>query len=489
MSLRRRCATLLLPLSLSLSLSLSLFAGASVRADPRYTIDFLPAGFASSAIDDADQILGRACRLGTCADVRLGLVPAVPEPAGPALPCAGLGLLAWRARRRRMPPLARSRTTLSLAIRSGATRSGVTPSGVSRSFMTRALGVALALAAPAVLAEPLYSATFLPLSFTAYSIGSDGSVVGGGTNADGQSRAFVWRDGTTTFLPTLGGPSAYATGTAGGAVIGASLSGDFTRGFIYRDGGIQSIGTLYGGDSIAYGINASGQVVGDSTDTSGNNRAFLYSGGTLTDIGTLGGADAGARGINSAGMIVGGSQPGAAFPDDGAHAFLYRDGAMHDLGTLGGGSSWAYAVNDAGQVVGNSLVAGNAAWHPFLYSDGKMTDLGSFGGVYSEAHAINAAGVVVGYSSFAEFGLSHAFVYADAGLTDLNSVTDGLGIFVLTDAVGINDAGQIVANGCTTFGGCGPVVLTPLPEPAAALLLLAGIPVLAWRRQRLRRQN
>lgn len=404
-------------------------------------------------INNAGQILGRACRLGTCADVRLDLVPAVPEPGAWALLCGGLAVLARGARRRR-----------------------------ARSAL--ALGVSVALAAPAVLADPLYSATFLPANFTAYGIGADGSVVGSGTNADFLGRAFVWKDGATTFLPTLGGPSAYATAINGATVIGASMSGDVTRGFVYRGGDdIRSVGTLYGGDSIAYGINAAGQVVGESTDASGNSRAFLYSGGMLTDLGTLGGTDARARGINDAGMVVGGSQPGPGFPNDGAHAFLYRDGAMQDLGTLGGGFSWAEAINDAGQVAGYSLVAGDNAWHPFLYSGGAMHDLGSFGGLYSEARAINAAGVVVGYSSFADFGFSHAFMYADGALVDLNTITDGLGIQVLTDAVGINDAGQIVANSCNDFGYCAPVLLTPMPEPSTALLLLAGIPVLLWRRK------
>jgi len=334
-------------------------------------------------------------------------------------------------------------------------------------------------------AVPLYSATFLPADFTAYGIGNDGSVVGSGITADFEGRAFVWKDGTTTFLPTLGGPSAYATATAGGAVVGASVSGDFTRAFIYRDGHIQPIGTPYGGDSVAYGINASGQVVGAATDAAGNSRAFLYSGGVLTDLGTLGGTTAQANGINDAGLIVGGSQPGPAFPNDGAHAFQYRDGTMQDLGTLGGGFSWAEAINDAGQVAGYSLIAGDAAWHPFLYSDGVMHDLGSFGGDYGEAHAINAAGVVVGYSSFVDDGFSHAFEYADGNLVDLNDVTGGLGIQVLMDAVGINDAGQIVANSCNDFGYCAPVLLTPVtepvPEPSTALLLLAGMPMLLWR--------
>jgi probable HAF family extracellular repeat protein len=329
-------------------------------------------------------------------------------------------------------------------------------------------------------ADPLYTATFLPAGFTAYGIGNDGSVVGSGLDADFQSRAFVWKDGLTTFLPTLGGPSAWATATSGGIVVGASLVGDTTHGFVYGAGGIRDVGTLYGGESVAYAVNAAGQVVGDSTDASGNTRAFLYSGGTLTDIGTLGGTDARARGINDAGMIVGGSQSAAG---EGAHAFLYHDGTMQDLGTLGGGFSWAEAVNNAGQVAGYSLVGDAAVWHPFLYSGGVMHDLGSFGGDFGEAHALNAAGMVVGYSSFAGGGFAHAFVYAGGSLVDLNTVTEGIGTQVLMDAVGIDDAGRIVANSCNDFGDCAPALLTPVPEPAAALLLLAGIPVLLWRRQ------
>ena len=338
-------------------------------------------------------------------------------------------------------------------------------------------------------APPLYTATFLPDNFIAAGIGGGGQVVGRGVDADGNARAFVWDAGTTTLLPTLGGPAAYATASAGGAVVGASAEGAFTRAFVYRDGAIADIGTPSGADSIAYGINAAGQVVGEATDADGNSRAFLYGGGVLADIGTLGGTDARARGINAAGAVVGGSQPGSDFPDDGAHAFLYRDGAMTDLGTLGGGFSWANAINDAGQVAGYSLVAGDAAWQPFLYSDGVMTGLGSFGGDFAAAYAINGAGAVVGTSALAEGGFAHAFLYADGVLSDLNGLVDGgLGIFTLTEAVGIDDAGRIVANGCTVFGFCAPVLLSPVPEPAPPAMLLAGMFVLLLARLPRRRR-
>jgi len=53
---------------------------------------------------------------------------------------------------------------------------------------------------------------------------------------------------------------------------------------------VTDLGTLPGGDSsVAFGINANGDVVGNST-LPGNayGHAFLYSKGTLTDMGTIG---------------------------------------------------------------------------------------------------------------------------------------------------------------------------------------------------------
>src|SRR3989344_3471563 len=75
---------------------------------------------------------------------------------------------------------------------------------------------------------------------------------------------------------------------------------------------------------------------------------------TITDLGTLGGIDNAsyAYGINASGQVVGASYAPAS---SGTRAFLYSGGVMTNLGDLGGNGSVAYGINNNGQVVGWSL--------------------------------------------------------------------------------------------------------------------------------------
>ena len=66
----------------------------------------------------------------------------------------------------------------------------------------------------------------------------------------------------------------------------------------------------------------------------------------LTDLGTLGGAASWAHGINAAGQVVGNSST----HNGDHHAFLYSKGKMTDLGTLSGGDSVAFSINAAGRL-------------------------------------------------------------------------------------------------------------------------------------------
>src|SRR5262249_29763102 len=136
---------------------------------------------------------------------------------------------------------------------------------------------------------------------------------------------------------------------------------------------VTDLGSLQGFDTVATGINASGQVTGYSYAFSGFPHAFLWSDGVMTDLGTPAGSDYSvATGINASGQVVGYS----VIPQ--IRALLFDAGTITDLGTLGGTEAIAQAINDQGEVVGWSNPANSGGFHAFHYGGGTMTDLGAF---------------------------------------------------------------------------------------------------------------
>jgi len=257
---------------------------------------------------------------------------------------------------------------------------------------------------------------------------------------------------------------------------------------------MKDLGTLGGSGSTALAINNAGKVAGAAAlplgDPSGDTHAFVYdiASATMTDLETLGGSTSQARGINDVGQIT-----GVAFLQ-GNHAraaIFHPDLTVEDLGTLGGDRSEGYDINDAGHVVGSSYTADHVE-HAFLYDGATMKDLGTLG-LASLAYDINDAGQVVGASYNAE-GLRRAFLYDNGTMYNLMDLVDGLSDdIVLNDARGINERGDIAANGCYVagpfLGQCHAFLLTALdtdivssvPEPGSLALLggaLLGVPLL-----------
>ncbi len=208
-----------------------------------------------------------------------------------------------------------------------------------------------------------------------------------------------------------------------------------------------------GGKSVAFSLNTAGQAVGwwDPPDPDLDYRAVLWSGGSAIELGTLGGDNSIARGINAAGQIVGQAEVKAGV----WHAFSRVAGVMGDLGTLdpsdNEADSVAYDANAAGQVVGWSDTGFGWA-EPFLYTDGEMRSLGGLGGGDGAARDIDTAGRVVGYSRD-KSGVYHAFLYRDGRMIALERLLPkDSGWTALTAANGINDAGQIVGYGIDAEG-------------------------------------
>lgn len=216
---------------------------------------------------------------------------------------------------------------------------------------------------------------------------------------------------------------------------------DAARTFISNpDGTLTALGTLTSsasGDSIGADINASGQIVGESSAEESPGVCCIYhaflaaSNGDMLDIGDN--KESTAYAINDNGQVTGSYTNNAQ-----THAFLTTAaGPMIDLGTLGGTFSEGHAINNSAQVTGMSLNSRNGDYHAFITdADGlNMRELIPDGQHFSSGAAINASGQVVGVSN------QHAFVTGPNG--DNPQALVGLDE-TASFANDINDAGFVV---------------------------------------------
>jgi probable HAF family extracellular repeat protein len=293
----------------------------------------------------------------------------------------------------------------------------------------------------------------------------------GSSGTDGLRHAFLYSNGSMQDL----GPPGISSGGAGindnAQICGSTQQADFmARGFLYSGGVMQDIGTIGGQETSCAGINNSGQITGWSKTASGQFHAFLYAGGSMQDLGTLGDDDTFecfGTGINDAGVVVGYT----VFAAIGLlhHAFVLRDGRIEDLGVIGGDNSQAFAINVHGDITGATTTAPATEMSAFLYSQGVMRSIGPAG---STGRGINASRWVVGElrscNVVGDDPEIHGFLYDGRSLHDLNGLLDDSGKgWVVNNANGINDAGQIVGTArapgpVTSVGNDHAVLLTPV---------------------------
>jgi probable HAF family extracellular repeat protein len=163
---------------------------------------------------------------------------------------------------------------------------------------------------------------------------------------------------------------------------------------------------------------------------------------------------------------------------------------MINLTVTGGlqATSGPLALNNSGQITGSeagykSYYTQAILWTPSSPNGatGTTKGLGSLPGFETSiGQGINSQGDVVGYLFHevnTETFLYHAFLYHAGAMIDLNNVLPSNSGWVLQEATGINDKGQIVGYG-TNSGQVYGFLLTPVtgPVPPAAPANLAATP-------------
>jgi len=287
-------------------------------------------------------------------------------------------------------------------------------------------------------------------------INDQGWIVGESETTAGETRAFLWKPGENMRnLGTLGGQvsRAFAINNQG-VVVGESTTADHsTQAFRWTEE--DGMKQLSQGDGIrfsaAYAINDRGQVVGTQENHDGI-QAVVWQEGRVNVIHRLPGAGfIQPLDVNDNGDVTGQIETGT---DDNqiSHAFYFRQ-ALHaqnlaDFRLISPQrGSAAVSINDAGEAVG-SIMFDSSRVRAFRYDRAngvKILDDGE--SHYSSASDLNAKGEIVGSSISSYTSDETACLWHLGKWYNLNEVSDSMEGWLLTQALGINSAGQITGYG------------------------------------------
>lgn len=193
---------------------------------------------------------------------------------------------------------------------------------------------------------------------TARGVNASGVVAGGSSLENGTRRAFTWRDGAFTVLPLHPrgtGADAHAINDAGIVVGTAELDG-VSHAAKWENGVITSLGAVDPArDSEAVAISNNGIIVGTSSTFPDHTAATLFLGnGEVVELPRAGRSRSSAYGVNSSGQIV-----GEVSGDLPRGAVIWQNNQIQFLEPLVGDPTLrlfsAHAINDAGQIAASGF--------------------------------------------------------------------------------------------------------------------------------------
>ena len=331
-----------------------------------------------------------------------------------------------------------------------------------------------------------YSVEFMPSPYCGFfdtyadvtGINEAGAMSGSYLDCGATSYPVIWGPtGAVTFIPPAPGTDFPVVGdlNLAGEAAGNLDVPNLTppdRPFRFSDDSTTVLG-IFPGDNWAeaYAINSSGWVCGTSQNTvTGPLKAVVWLQDQTLALALPYGAQAVANDISDTGRVVGWMGNGGSDP---VHAFIYdlSSGDVIDIGAPlpGTTNSLATAISSNGNVIcgrttipcGRDCVQRKG----FVWSDGKAEDLGVLPGLTNTwTWAVNDLSVVVGECDIP--GGAKAFVWQNGVMQNLNDLIPAKLQVNVRYARGINNSGQIAANGRMTDGSGAYVGmrLTPIPS-------------------------
>ena len=208
---------------------------------------------------------------------------------------------------------------------------------------------------------------------------------------------------------------------------------------------ITDLGTLGNFSATAKGISQNGLIVGAAnTPATGYDFAVRWGNGGGQVLTGEGASGASANAVNNSGVVVGVTDSLAL------NGFVLDSTGLHQLPTPGAFGGSGCDINDAGLIVGgmqNHEFYRHAATWRLVNGAYVMTPLPELGGLTSVALAVNAQGVIVGSAEQSNH-LNVPCIWTVTGVQPLAIETSSI-----AEALGINDANQVVGYSYTNTGG------------------------------------
>jgi uncharacterized membrane protein len=210
------------------------------------------------------------------------------------------------------------------------------------------------------------------------------------------------------------------------AMVGAPALGAPAASSATDQGRLVELGTLSGGYASAHAVNGRGDIIGFSTkDTGAWTVTWPHNGRTPIELQVDGGRVAA---LNGRGDVV-----GTAHHD----GFRWHDGQLtlldHPVAAVR-----PAGINAHGQVVGELMFPETGGTRAFSWQRGVFTELPTPAGRNSAATAVNDRGQVLGVTTAGSGGHARAVLWQGGPPIPLPPSLD---------AVGLNNRGQVLANG------------------------------------------